>query len=97
MSRLENRIEKLKRTTVYDSTHAVAAYVVFNHEEAVLRCLEDYEGSDSFIKRFFQPPPLRFRRIHGLEVPISNPCIASWCRYSSSDTATQHAPHASCG
>ena len=68
VDRLESRIEKLKRVCTYNTSKVVAAYVIFNHEESYLRCLEDYEGSGWFFWRFWQPPPLRFRRLHALHV-----------------------------
>ena len=46
----------------------VCSYVIFNHEESYLRCLDDYEDSGSIWGRFWQPPPLRFRRLHGIHV-----------------------------
>ena len=39
-----------------------AAFVTFNCEESLLRCLHDYHHSSRWISRKMQPPPLRFRR-----------------------------------
>ncbi len=46
------------------STDTVGAFVTFNNEESVRRCLQDYSGSDSWLSIsnfWFQATPLRFR------------------------------------
>lgn len=45
-----------------------AAFVVFNNEESVLRCLEDYARYQRWPVSKMQPVPLRFRGTHILHV-----------------------------
>lgn len=48
----------------------VGAYVAFNCEESLRRCLADYSGSESVwsLRYWLQPMPLRFRGKHRLTV-----------------------------
>lgn len=68
IDRLQNRIKKLQASNDGYDTNAKVAFVVFNNEESYIRCCDDYDGSDSFLNRAFQAPPLRFRKTIGLEV-----------------------------
>lgn len=56
-----------------------AAYVVFNHEDSYVRCIEDYWNSGNFLVRWLQPKPLRFRRRTPLRVsPAPEPDEVNW-------------------
>lgn len=69
---LETRFEAVKKRALkLDSLDCVGAYVVFQCEESVRRCLEDYAGSGSVTSLagfWLQAPPLRFRGKHRLTV-----------------------------
>ena len=56
------------------------AFVIFNHEESCIRCLADYKYSKyTFIRKYFQPPPLRFRGRFTIKVErADNPTNIQW-------------------
>eukprot|EP01138_Halocafeteria_seosinensis_P011584 gb/GECG01011833.1/.p1 GENE.gb/GECG01011833.1/~~gb/GECG01011833.1/.p1 ORF type:complete len:1174 (+),score=115.66 gb/GECG01011833.1/:1-3522(+) len=66
LARLKKLEEELRQIDIRHgckySEECVGAFVVFNNEESLRRCLYDYGASHTLFTRFFQPPPLRFTR-----------------------------------
>jgi len=75
MARLEGTEKELRemrgRYSRAFRDECVGAFVIFQNETSLRRCLEDYAGSDSWTSLgayWLQPPPLRFRGKHRLSV-----------------------------
>jgi len=70
-----------KHTRAY-TTDCVGAFVTFNNEESVHRCLDDYHGSGSWLSlaaHWLQPTPLMFRGRHRLTVvKATDPSQVVW-------------------
>mgnify|MGYP003877177807 CR=1 FL=1 len=64
------RLQKLEKLKDVESQRVVGAFVTFQHSESALRCRADYHYTFS---RVFQPPPLRFRGTHALQVRRAPP------------------------
>jgi len=63
LGKLEKKLKEINDKSRKEfSSRVVGAFVTFQHEESVRRCLEDYEGSDSStnVRYWMQAPPLRF-------------------------------------
>ena len=57
----------------------IAAFVTFNSYSSVQRCLDDYDGSDSWFRHRFQPTPLCFKGTHPLIVTAApEPTDLQW-------------------
>ena len=74
---LRGEAEKMKLS---HEEECVTAFVIFNHEESLMRCLEDYFFSTStFNRRFVQPTPLKFRGKFAIKVtPAPEPSNVIW-------------------
>jgi hypothetical protein len=72
LDELDRKMETINKKYARDwCPDCVGAFVVFNCEESVRRCLTDYTGSDnacSLSGYVWQPEPLRFRGKHRLTV-----------------------------
>jgi hypothetical protein len=73
LAKLEKRMEAVNASVgdATDTHRVCAAFVTFQHELSFRRCLQDYEGSDSWLSIagwWLQPPVLRFRERHRLTV-----------------------------
>ncbi len=55
------------------------AFIIFNHEESMKRCLNDYNLFSNFFGRPFQPRPLRFKGRYPISVvQADNPENINW-------------------
>ena len=80
IKRLKDKLKGMKRMMRNINDVCVGAFVVFNHEESVKRCLQDYSRK-SFWHRlcYGQHNELRFRGTHKLKVvPADKPGNILW-------------------
>jgi hypothetical protein len=72
VQKLTEKFEAIKSHAVkLDNIDCVGAFVLFQNEESVRRCLEDYHGSESSLNlsgHWLQPTALRFRGKNRLSV-----------------------------
>jgi hypothetical protein len=74
------RFERNAKEVRVSEKDVYGAFVIFNHEESCIRCLADYKYSKyTFIRKCFQPPPLRFRGRYTIKVErADNPSNILW-------------------
>jgi hypothetical protein len=75
--RLERAVAKMQRTARNAEQECVAAFVIFNNEESLARCLTDYIHDARWWRK--QPKPLRFRGVHSLKITrAAEPSNIKW-------------------
>ena len=73
IEKTKKRLQGMKRMLNNMENVCVGAFVVFNHEESLKRCLEDYSRKPFFHRQCFgQHKQLRFRGTHTLKVHLAD-------------------------